>query len=53
MRRHLSAISYNGWLSIVQRPASGASPLEHVQAAVRGFNASYLNQFRSRRPFHV
>jgi sugar phosphate isomerase/epimerase len=53
MRRHLSAISYNGWLSIVQSLAPGASPLEHLLAAVRGFNAVYLNTFRSRRPFHV
>ena len=53
MRRHLSAISYDGWLSIVQCLAPGVSPLEQVQAAVRGFKAIYLNQFRSRRPFHV
>ena len=53
MRRHLSAISYDGWLSIVQSLAPGASPLEHLLAAVRGFNAVYLNTFRSRRPFHV
>lgn len=53
VRRHLSAISYDGWHSIVQRLQPGASPLEAVLAAVRGYNAIYLQSFRTRSPFNV
>lgn len=53
MRRHLSAISYDGWLSVVQRHDPKAAQHETLLASVRGFNAIYLQSFRSRRPFHV
>jgi sugar phosphate isomerase/epimerase len=53
MRRHLSAISYDGWLSVVQRHEPETSIHETLLAAVRGFNAIYLQSFRTRRPFHV
>jgi sugar phosphate isomerase/epimerase len=53
MRRHLSAISYDGWLSVVQRSEPNASSHESLLATVRGFNAIYLQSFRTRRPFHV
>ena len=53
MRRHLSAISYDGWLSVVQRHHPSAPRHETLLASVRGFNAIYLRSFRNRRPFHV
>ena len=53
MRRHLSAISYDGWLSVVQRHRPGNSTHEALLAAVSGFNAIYLQSCRTRRPFHV
>jgi sugar phosphate isomerase/epimerase len=53
MRRHLSAISYDGWLSVVQRFQPDVSTYESVLAAVRGFNGFYLQSYRSRRTFHV
>ena len=53
MRRHLSAISYDGWLSIVQRHDSVVPAHEAILAAVRGFNVIYRQSYRNRRPFHV
>jgi sugar phosphate isomerase/epimerase len=53
MRRHLSAIGYDGWLSVIQRHEPDASTHEALLAAVRGFNAIYLQSFRTRRAFHV
>jgi sugar phosphate isomerase/epimerase len=53
MRRHLSAISYDSWLSVVQRHELETSTHEALVAAVRGFNAIYLHSFRTRRAFHV
>ena len=53
VRRHLSAISYKGFCSVVQRLKAGVSPTEHVFRSVRGFKAIYRQDFRSRRTFHV
>ena len=53
MRRHLSAISYDGWVSVVQRISAGSSPMEPIFAAARGFKAVYSESRQSRRPFHA
>jgi sugar phosphate isomerase/epimerase len=53
MRRHLSAISYTGWCSVVQRLPPGVSPTEHVFRSARGFKAIYRQDFRNRRAFPV
>ena len=53
VRRHLSAISYKGFCSVVQRLPTGVSPTEHVFRSVRGFKAIYRQDFRKRRAFHV
>ncbi|MCW2284529.1 sugar phosphate isomerase/epimerase [Rhodoblastus acidophilus] len=53
VRRHLSAISYTGWCSVVQRLRSGLSPTDLVFRSVRGFKAIYRQDFRNRRTFHV
>jgi sugar phosphate isomerase/epimerase len=52
-RRHLSAISYEGWCSVLQALPRGVSPTEHVFRSARGFKAIYRQDFRNRRPFHV
>ncbi len=53
VRRHLSAISYTGWCSVVQRLRPGLSPTDLVFRSVRGFKAMYRQDFRNRRTFHV
>lgn len=53
MRRHLSAISYNGWLSIVQRLEPGASPTSAIFSTVRRFNTIYRPTTQDRRAQHV
>jgi sugar phosphate isomerase/epimerase len=53
VRRHLSAISYANWCSVVQRLPAGASPTEHVFRSVRGFKAIYRQDFGNRRVLNV
>jgi sugar phosphate isomerase/epimerase/Fe-S cluster biogenesis protein NfuA len=42
MRCHLSAITYQGWVSIVQRFEKNTSAIETVMESVRFFNEIYL-----------
>ncbi len=53
MRQHLSAISYQGWLTVVQQGSSNASTTQSIFEIVRSFNAIYRQDYRKRRPFHV
>jgi sugar phosphate isomerase/epimerase len=53
MRQHLNAISYDGWLSVVQRLMPGASTNQSILETTRDFKAIYRRDFRKRSPFHV
>jgi sugar phosphate isomerase/epimerase len=53
MRQHLSAISYQGWLTVVQHWSRNKSTTQAIFEIVRSFNAIYREDYRKRRPFHV
>jgi sugar phosphate isomerase/epimerase len=53
IRRHLSAISYAGWCTVVQKPPPRIAPNEQIFRAVRAFRSFYGEDFRNRRASHV